>query len=167
MGAFLSLRKYPLNVSQYDRGNDISGLPKPRHWSLTIVQDSRSQTGLVYQLKGGAPWFRYDGREPSKVLEDQPYIGSVRIGEVKRRKLDEFEDVLKKVAILNREPRQTWNCQNWILGALPALKERGFVWDYVNAEWIRNNLGEVDVERESDEINERQRQFIYGTQNVT
>jgi hypothetical protein len=144
-----------LYISQYTRGTYTDGSTKPYHWSLVILTDKKNEQGVAHQLMGGPPFFRYDdgtSRNGSliTVTGSRSFKGMVQIGQVKDKKLDDFGEILRGVVIVNEGPSQTWNCQNWIIDALPALKDKGIVENKVNEEWIRSHL---NAEEELDRLN--------------
>ncbi|KIJ64529.1 hypothetical protein HYDPIDRAFT_89909 [Hydnomerulius pinastri MD-312] len=100
------------------------GHPKLRvkHWSfLLFTADGKT---VAYQITGSTT--TYEMKEPEVVqhLRSQSYLGRVDVGTIDAARRDEFLQVLKDVNVKRGDIG--WNCQNWVIDALSALKAKGF-----------------------------------------
>jgi Family of unknown function (DUF6540) len=98
-----------------------------RHWALHFEGPGRNQHA-VYQVMGESGTFVYDKtelrKEPSK---SKRYCFAVHVSHALDH-LNEAEEVLMAVAIDNEHPN--WNCQDWVIAALEALKDEELIPEY-------------------------------------
>lgn len=140
-----------LCIAQYWRGRDSNGRALPLHWALFAISnltpeplatnrasDLHEHLGMCFQAIGNIVNFEYSCTEECvEVLADE-YRGCLLIGE---GDLTVIEDLIKRVQVYRG--REDWNCQNWVLGAVEKLKQKGYVGENVTANAIRHELDEM------------------------
>lgn len=128
-------------MAQYFRGPG-----KLYHWAIVTLpgnvafnENSDEIKVHAYQVLGGPGQFRF---ESSKVILNKTdrFRGYAVIGEVSEDVTPALEELLRSVPISNAA---NWNCQNWVVDALPILGQEGYLVGEPNEAGIRSTLAKV------------------------
>ncbi|KAL0958198.1 hypothetical protein HGRIS_000361 [Hohenbuehelia grisea] len=93
-----------------------------KHWSFLLMKtDSKA---IAYQVSGSTNTYAYKEPEDTTPEESNAFMGMVTVGSIDTRDEERFVTVLQNVPITRGD--REWNCQNWIVEALRALKDNGF-----------------------------------------
>ncbi|KAH9838529.1 uncharacterized protein C8Q71DRAFT_534550 [Rhodofomes roseus] len=121
-----------------------------KHWSFLLPKpnsNTDSDVATAYQVTGSTE--TYEVKDPEELRSDSEQsktcMGRVEVGNIEDKRRGEFESVVLAVPVTRGN--LAWNCQNWIIEALGALKQRGFnVKAYQLAE-LQKLLAEASVSR--------------------
>jgi len=141
-------RKLPILILQCS----ISGhARRTEHWSVAVITDAQTSSARVFQVLGNTDSFTFDASDVGNIGEPKDYCGGVEVGEVDTGELGNLEMWLEEIAIRRNDPK--WDCQDWVMDALRALKmdKPEIVYDNMTEKHIRKELEE---EKEHDETGE-------------
>ncbi|EED78422.1 predicted protein [Postia placenta Mad-698-R] len=115
---------YELNITQSWRGRDYQGGLMPLHWAITVKTASidGKPVGNVYNAAGNIDSFMYDA-PVNVLLQDANWRGNLKICSIPQTYLPELTRLFSEVPVERYNP--DWNCQNWVWGAVHALRESG------------------------------------------
>ncbi|KAI5863133.1 hypothetical protein GGS23DRAFT_55065 [Durotheca rogersii] len=137
--------KHTLYLVTHERGqHPITGKTKPYHWSyfIQIKLEDGANEGIAHQLHGMPGSFYYKGPENVDLSKSGDLKEELEVGEVDGSLLDSVHEVLENVRIDSVES-SGWNCQDWALDGFTKLKEKGFVYDHLTPEAVKNWLKET------------------------
>jgi len=135
---------HPLLLVTYDRGlHWKSQKPKPYHWAFFIKTErvGYKVLGTAHQLRGMPGAFYYSGPEQVDLKKSGSKKLDLEIGSVESGKTGRVREILRAIPIEKNEA-SSWNCQDWSLAALDALRKEGFIDDQYTNEVIKNWLQE-------------------------
>lgn len=107
-----------LSVAHY--GHPL--LKGARHWSLLLHLGEGC--AIAYQLTGSTDVYEFKQPEEGEFMESQTYMGRVAVGSIDLARQEDLLKVLGNVPITRGDLQ--WNCQNWVVAALEALRNNGF-----------------------------------------
>ncbi|TFK56187.1 hypothetical protein OE88DRAFT_1731802 [Heliocybe sulcata] len=110
-----------------------------RHWAILIQLPS----GLfkTYHIEGSTNSYKLLPVEIVDLEKSSSYMGKVPVGQVDETRVQVFQDVAMATPVVLGSLQ--WNCQNWVVDALKAVKKEGFdIKDY-NVETLQNLLSKV------------------------
>lgn len=93
-----------------------------KHWSFLLEIDNQRAT--TYQITGSTNTYEIKSPEDVVVARSSSFLGKVDVGQVETSQVDRFWQVLQSVPVKRGD--LGWNCQNWIVEGLAALKSQGF-----------------------------------------
>lgn len=92
------------------------------HWCLYTVDDDGD--GRVFEALGSTGHkFKYHTRDVD-IAKSATLSETVEIGRIEADVWPEVPDLLKAVPM---SKKQGWNCQNWVMEAIAALKREGYL----------------------------------------
>jgi hypothetical protein len=110
-----------LFVAQY--GHPL--LKGAQHWSLLLLDEHNSANGATaYQVTGSTS--TYEIKQPEVVCPEKSttYMGRIEVGNIEPSRRMECEAAIMMVPAIRGST--AWNCQNWIVEVLAALRTEGF-----------------------------------------
>jgi len=94
-----------------------------KHWALLLPKGDGVNIATAYQVTGSTT--TYEVKAPEDVRADnRNCMGTVEVGRIEESRRKEFERVVLSVPVTRGII--TWNCQNWVIDTLAALKTNGF-----------------------------------------
>lgn len=121
-----------LSVAQY--GHPL--LKGAKHWSFLLHKSGGY--AIAYQVTGSTDTYTYKDPEEVQIKKSQTYMGRVDVGNVETTGIGRVEEVFKNVPITRGDLQ--WNCQNWVIQALKALRDDGFAVDALTLEELKGKL---------------------------
>ncbi|KAI8974760.1 hypothetical protein BD414DRAFT_497367 [Trametes punicea] len=116
---------------------------RTEHWAL-IVLSPTSRAVHVLQLAGNMDTFHFEVLHAPDVLQIVDLCGGCCVGEVAADSLDRLRDKLSGQRIVLHD--RMWDCQDWLLEAVRALKEEKGGWveidDWFTERELRERLQE-------------------------
>ncbi|KAH9838530.1 uncharacterized protein C8Q71DRAFT_534619 [Rhodofomes roseus] len=111
-----------------------------KHWSFLLYKPG-DQHAKAYQLTGSTT--TYEVKQPEEVTpaKSSSFMGQVPVGHIAESHVAAFEQMVLGLPITRGNT--AWNCQNWIIGALAALKANGFNVTAYGLEDLRKLLAEA------------------------
>jgi hypothetical protein len=106
----------------------------------TEIRSGKSQ-GVCHQLQGMPGGFSYQGPEPAELANLTNKLRELEIGSIPSDALKNITDMLEKIPI-SKDESSGWNCQDWTLTAIDALRKAGYIWSGYENDMIKNWLKE-------------------------
>ena len=95
-----------------------------QHWSFLLLDQHESDCATAYQVTGSTS--TYEIKKPEMVFpkKSTTYMGRIEVGHVDESRRKECEAAIMAVPVTRG--CKAWNCQNWIVEVLAALKAKEF-----------------------------------------
>ena len=122
---------YPIEVTQFWRGEYAPGRPLPLHWSIVVRTAARR--GNTHEIVGDTDTYATQDRFDVALSETGDWRGAHVVGYVAPDKLDALWTHIALVQVVRG--RLSWNCQNWVYEVLRALPNGSEI--YTDAATVR------------------------------
>lgn len=123
----------------------------PNHWAIFLmISPIEGYAHQIVSVKTAGEDYVYDDgfknflttNKASSLKKSSALQGFVIIGHVPHGKEADFHKILDAVPVVNdKQKPPAWNCQTWVLDALPGLQNGGFVNSTVTGDAIKNAFG--------------------------
>ncbi|EGO00993.1 hypothetical protein SERLA73DRAFT_179011 [Serpula lacrymans var. lacrymans S7.3] len=111
-----------------------------KQWAIIVIFTPSLGHAMVYQITGSAS--DYSLKAPESVTlkaGEGGYLGKVPVGRVDQERLHQFSATLANVNIVQNDA--AWDCQNWVMEGLVALRKDGHHIENVSRSWLVERLG--------------------------
>lgn len=109
-----------LFVAQY--GHPL--LKGAHHWSFLLLDEHQIDHATAYQVTGSTSTYEIKTSETVCLKKSTTYMGKIEVGNIDESRRKECEEAIMIVPVTRGN--MAWNCRNWIVEVLVALKTKGF-----------------------------------------
>jgi hypothetical protein len=117
-----------------------------KHWSIVILTDPGSASGVAYQITGSTTTYEVKEPEEVRLLQSKSFMGCVEVGSMKKghafgTERTSAESIIRETEVVKGNIR--WNCQNWVVAALRRLRDAQYDISDVSLEGLQDQLAQV------------------------